>query len=355
MATTTQTPGVQARRSARAGHPASSARFDRLMAALSALFLAGLWVDGWAHFHRRVDDSFFTPWHLVFYSAFALCALTLGWKQWRGVADGYAFTRALPRGYAASLVGVIVFGLGGAGDMVWHTLFGIEGGTEALLSPTHIMLGVGMALVFTGPARSAWARAAEGEALRGWRALGPMLLSATLLTTLLMFFTSYAHPMTMPLAQLVLSGRGIPFDPQDFGVTAILLETGILCGVVGVLLARWTLPAGAIALIAGISGAMLTVLVDSYVFLPPLLVALVLVEVLARLARPSGMRPGALMLVLAALPAAIYAAYFFTINLYERIYWSVHVWTGAIVLAAVVGALIGWALTAVIPRGSDAA
>jgi hypothetical protein len=347
MATTTQAPGkAAAGRAARAGHPASSGRFDMTMAALSALFLAGLWVDGWAHFHQRVDDSFFTPWHLVFYSAFVLCALTLGWKQWRGVAEGHTFWRALPKGYAASLIGVVIFGLGGAGDMVWHTLFGIEAGTEALLSPTHIMLGIGMALVFTGPARSAWARAAAGESLRGWRALWPMLASAALFTTMLMFFTSYAHPMTMPLAQRALSGRGIPFDPQDFGVTAILLEAGILCGVVGVLLARWRLPPGAIILVAGMSGGMLTVLVDSYVFLPPMLAALIAVELLAWRLKPSAARPMALIAVLAALPMAIYTAYFITIDMYERIWWSVHVWTGAIALAGVVGALVGWALTA---------
>jgi hypothetical protein len=348
MATTTQTPdSVSARRAAAAGYPASTAGFDALMAGLSALFLTGLMVDGWAHFHGRVDDSFFTPWHLVFYSAFALCALALGLKQWRGVADGHTFGRALPKGYGASLAGVVIFGLGGAGDMVWHTLFGIESGTEALLSPSHIALGIGMALVFTGPLRSAWARAANGETLYGWRNLWPMLVSATLFTTLVMFFTSYAHPMTMPLAQRVLSGRGIPFDPQDFGVTAILLETAVLTGIVGVLLTRWTLPAGAITLISGASAAILTVLVDSYVFLPPLYVALVIVEIVAWRLKPSTSRPNALIAVLTVLPVLMYLAYFVAINRYERIFWSVHVWTGAIALAGVVGALVGYGLSAV--------
>ena len=49
-------PAVKEARQARAGYPASSARFDTLMAGLSFLFLAGLWVDGWAHFHGKVDD-----------------------------------------------------------------------------------------------------------------------------------------------------------------------------------------------------------------------------------------------------------------------------------------------------------
>ena len=349
MATTTQNPGgVTSRRAARAGYPASTASFDALMAGLSALFLAGLFVDGWAHFHGRVDGSFFTPWHLVFYSAFALCALALGRKQWIGVADGYAFGRALPKGYGASLAGVVIFGFGGVFDMIWHTLFGIEGGTEALLSPSHILLAVGMALVFTGPVRSAWARAANGESLRGWRDLWPMLTGVMLLTTLLMFFTSYAHPMTNPLAHEFPRG-----DAQDFGVTAILLEAGLVAGMVGVLLTRWTLPVGAITLVAGISSAILTVLVDSYVFLPPLFIALVVVEIVSWRLKPSAARPNALIAVLALLPALMYLAYFVTIDGYNRIFWSVHVWTGAIALAGAVGALIGCGLTAVVSRPSS--
>lgn len=344
MATTTQTPdSVSARRAARAGYPASTAGFDAVMAGLSALFLAGLFVDGWAHFHGRVDDSFFTPWHLVFYSAFALCALALGRKQWLGVAAGYSFGRALPKGYGAALAGVMIFGVGGVADMVWHTLFGIEAGTEALLSPSHIMLGIGMALVFTGPVRSAWARAANGETLLGWRDLWPMLTGMMILTTLLMFFTSYAHPMTNPLAHQFPRG-----DAQDFGVTAILLEAGLIAGVIGVLLTRWTLPLGAITLIAGVSSAILTVLVDSYVFLPPLFVALVIAEIVAWRLKPSAARPNALIAVLTLLPMLMYAAYFVTIDQYDRIYWSIHVWTGSIALAGVVGALVGYGLSAVV-------
>jgi hypothetical protein len=347
MASVTQAPEKSAvRRQAQAGNPPSSARFDLLMAGLSTVFLLGLFVDGWAHFHGKVDDSFFTVWHLVFYGAFGLCALALAAKQLGGVNAGHGFFRALPKGYLASLVGIVIFGVGGVGDMVWHTLFGIEGGTEALLSPTHILLGVGMALVFTGPARSAWARARAGENLTGWIALLPLLISATLLLTLLIFFTSYAHPMTMPLAQLALSGRGIPFDPQDFGVTAILLEAGVLAGIAGVLLMRFRLPFGALTLLAGVSSALLTVLVDSFVFLPGLFIALMIVDIVAYRLRPSKARPNAMIIVLTLLPALYYTSYFLTIDLALTVRWSIHVWTGSIALAAVVGALVGYGLTA---------
>ncbi len=197
-ASQSQTPAA-AQTVTKSGYPEGGLRFDWVMTGLSAVYLAGLWVDGWAHFHGEVDGSFFTPWHFLFYSAFGLVALFLGFHQMRNINRGYAFTRALPKGYWLSLIGVVVFALGGAGDMIWHTLFGIEAGTEALLSPSHIMLAIGMTLVFTGPVRAAWIRAREvsGE-IRGWRALGPMIVCMTLLLTLIMFFTSYAHPVVSP-------------------------------------------------------------------------------------------------------------------------------------------------------------
>jgi hypothetical protein len=44
---------------------------------LATVFLGGLYLDGWAHQHGRVDASFFTPWHAFFYSGFLLAALLL--------------------------------------------------------------------------------------------------------------------------------------------------------------------------------------------------------------------------------------------------------------------------------------
>jgi hypothetical protein len=46
-------------------------RFDWVMAMLSAVFVGGPFLDGWAHTHGRVDQSFFTPGHAVFYAGHA--------------------------------------------------------------------------------------------------------------------------------------------------------------------------------------------------------------------------------------------------------------------------------------------
>lgn len=191
MTTTASTAGTLGTQ--REGYPAGGVRFDLAMMVVSAWLIGGLFVDGWAHFHGMVDDSFFTPWHAVFYSGFTAVAIFLGINQWRNVSKGYPFGRALPEGYVLSLVGAGIFAVGGVGDLIWHTLFGIEVDTEALLSPTHLLLGTGMVLIVSGPLRAAWRRIPSGHA-GGWRVFLPMLLSVTLLLAVLSFFTSYAHP-----------------------------------------------------------------------------------------------------------------------------------------------------------------
>jgi hypothetical protein len=35
--------------------------FDWIATLLSLTFLGGVYLDGWAHSHGRVDDTFFTP------------------------------------------------------------------------------------------------------------------------------------------------------------------------------------------------------------------------------------------------------------------------------------------------------
>ena len=40
----------------------SGAAFDWAATMLAGVFTGGLFLDGWAHTHGRVDDTFFTPW-----------------------------------------------------------------------------------------------------------------------------------------------------------------------------------------------------------------------------------------------------------------------------------------------------
>ena len=155
--------------------PASTG-LDWAVATLSAMFVGGLYLDGWAHAHGRVDQSFFTPWHAVFYAGYAATASVLAVAVVRRHARGYAWRWAAPPGYGLSLLGVLVFAIAGASDMVWHILFGIEAGIQALLSPTHLALALGMGFIVSGPLRAAWRRP---EPASGWAVQAPMVLALT--------------------------------------------------------------------------------------------------------------------------------------------------------------------------------
>src|SRR6266487_2206187 len=125
-------------------YPAGSLRFDWAVILASLWFLAGQFLDGWAHNNLASSlESFFTPWHGVLYSGFFAVAGVLVVGQARNMARGHVWTQALPQGYLLALFGAVLFSFGGAGDLVWHTMFGIESNIEALLSPTHLLLATG--------------------------------------------------------------------------------------------------------------------------------------------------------------------------------------------------------------------
>jgi hypothetical protein len=133
-----------------------------------AIGICGLWLsagflwDSWAHLHVGVE-TFFTPYHAIFYAAMVGAAVAFTVAARINDRKGYAFPNLLPTAYRRALIGVPVFFLGGVGDLIWHTFFGVENRIEAVTSPTHLIIGYGVVLVLSGPIRSALS--ARGELL----------------------------------------------------------------------------------------------------------------------------------------------------------------------------------------------
>jgi hypothetical protein len=324
----------------------ASVGFDWVMALLSAAFVGGLFLDGWAHTHGRVDQSFFTAWHAVFYAGYAAVAAALLASLLRNHALGRPWRRAVPPGYGLSLFGALIFAVGGVGDLIWHTLFGIEAGVEALLSPTHLVLALGLGLIVSGPVRAAWQRPAP---LSGWAAQGPMLLALTSALSVLTFFTEYAHPLVYAAA-----GAGHPYGGSEgLGVASILLQTGVLIGTILLAIRFGTLPAGALTLMVALNAAAMGLLNFSGGY-PVALVAAagaggLSAEVVRGLLHPAAGRPAAWRIFAFAVPVLFYLCYFIALILTEGIAWSVHLWAGSIVLAGLAGWLLSYLL---IPPGS---
>jgi hypothetical protein len=325
-------------------------RFDWTIAVLSALLIGGVFLDGWAHTHGHVDQSFFTPWHAILYASYAVVASALLAKLLRNHARGSAWEQALPRGYGLSLLGVLVFAVGGAGDLIWHMVFGIEAGVEALLSPTHLALALGMGLIVSGPVRAAWQRP---ELTSGWVAQGPMLLALTSMLSILTFFTKYAHPLAYAAA-----GAGHPHGGSEgLGIASILLQTGVLMGMIQLAVRFGTLPRGALTVIVTLNAAAMGCLNFSGDYPLALVVGAgvgaLSVDVLYAWLRPTVTRLAAWRLFAFAAPAAFYLWYFLALMLTDGVAWSVHLWVGSIVLAGIAGWLLSYLLLP--PRSSEAA
>jgi len=161
-------------------------RRDAVTALVGTWLTGGLFLDGWAHNNLASLESFFTPWHAVFYSGFAACAAWILYVALRDRAPGRSWRETVPPGYGLAVAGITVFALSGIGDLTWHTIFGIERGIAALLSPTHLGLITGAFLVVTTPFRAA---VADGLIPRsgGWRLLGPVVASMSLAGLVLAF------------------------------------------------------------------------------------------------------------------------------------------------------------------------
>jgi hypothetical protein len=329
--------------------PASAGRgYDWTVVLLSFWFVGGLFLDGWAHNHIPELESFFTPWHAVFYTGFLAVAGFLVATLVHNHAKGYPWHYAMPPGYELAIVGVLIFMAGGVGDMIWHEIFGIEIGVEALLSPTHLILAVGMTLIISGPFRAGWRRRPEqNNPVPGWIALLPQLLSLTFMWSVWSFLTQFAHPLVDPW---VASGyrppgpRGLTLLRMSLGITGFFLQTGLMVGVVLYTMRRWTLPLGSLALVFGLNAAFMSLMHDQYRLIPGAALAGLGADLMIRWLKPSLERPGSLRLFALTIPMVYYALYYMVLIVTHGLEWSVHVWTGSIVLSGIVGLLLSYVL-----------
>lgn len=314
-------------------------RLDWLVIAASAWLLGGLYWDGWAHGYG-LPDSFWTIWHAAFYSGYAASAAVILGAIARARPQAATWRAAIPAGYEAAVVGVIVFGVGGAFDMVWHTLFGIELSTDALLSPSHLVLGLGIALIVSGPLLAAWRRGASG----GLAAQLSAVLSLTALLSLFTFFSLFAGPYSTVI--------GTGARPNETTLVRSLLGmylfSALVVGLALVALRRGTLPIGSLTVLLGLNGVAMILMrghapLDVQVtFASVALAAGAIGDVMLWRLRPSDARPLQLHVFAFALPAVYLAIYLAVVALRIGSGWTVHELTGMVILCGVVGLLISF-------------
>lgn len=311
-------------------------RFDWAVVVLSGWLVGGIHLDAWAH-HRIAAtlETFFTPWHGVLYSGFfALAGLLIG-AAGLNARQGSPWRKAAPPGYSLSLLGVLVFFLGGLGDMVWHLLFGIEVGTEALLSPTHLLLALGGGLMITGPIRTALVRKDN---------LWPALVALSYLLALFLFFTAYANPLSE--GSLATGARPVGeeiFLREGLGVSGVLLYAVMAMGLALFAVRHWRLPFGGLSLLFGVSTLLAVSPHEAWDLLPAAFLSGAVADVMLRWIKPSPQRPVTFRLFAFLVPVVFFALYFATLALTDGLWWRVHLWAGVPLLAGAVAWLLSYA------------
>ncbi|MFF4621597.1 hypothetical protein [Nonomuraea jabiensis] len=328
-----------------------------MTALLGIWFAVGLMIDAWAHGNLAQLETFFTPWHAVFYSGFAVVSGWIGWQVWRNVRAGRQGPAAVPTGYLAGLVAIPAFAAFGIADMMWHTILGIETTINIFFSPSHLGLAVTMMLIITTPLRSAW-NAPDVGARPSLGRLLPALLGLAFAATLVLLFLSYGdalryRPQAIVQALSMAQDSGAP--PRGGGPVAVgpsaervavamVVTNVVMLAPVLFLVRRWLLPFGSVTVMYAVMtlmpGAQTTF--RNLPILLSLVVAGFVSDLLIRRLRPSGERR---------------AAYWAFAGLSAFATWSLYIgaasatggglpavpelWTGAPVVAGLVGLALG--------------
>jgi hypothetical protein len=315
------------------GPVVATPRFEWTVVVLCTWLMSGAYLDAWAHRHLARLETFFTPWHAVLYSGMFAILAFLAISALRNQAKGQTLGEALPAGYGLSLVGCILFGIGGVIDMVWHLRFGIEVSLAALVSPPHLLLMLALGLIVTGPLRAAWRRP-------GTQAPVTAVISAGLLLSMFTFFDQFDQPLVNPWAAAQATSPSTIAYAQQLGILGIMVQTALLMGVILYLLSRFTLPFGSLTLLVGLNGAMLGSLEQHFELIPVAVVGGLLADLVVLWLRPGPERVTALRIASFLGPVAVSSLYLLVIELTRGIGWPITLWLGSILVSGAIGFLL---------------
>ncbi len=321
---------------------------DNLITIVMGLWLiAGVFVDGFAHANLRgTIESFFTPWHGILYSGFTAAALWTMWLVVREVRKGRTGFAAIPIGYDLGLAGVAIFGLGGIGDMIWHSVFGIEVGNAALLSPTHLLLLTGGTLLVTSPLRSGWATLSRQPKFLEFL---PTLLSSFTAFSFATFFHLYAWGLTnVPdgvgyMDWLKQNGGSVMFDhASKLSAMAVLFSNVILLAPVLLLLRRWQTPFGTFTLMFALNTIGMTVIGGSvgWYSVTASAAAGLFADAFIAFYKPSPKRILEFRALALLLPLVIWGLHYLVRHLGGGISLEREFWTGITVMAGLTGLVL---------------
>jgi hypothetical protein len=326
------------------GRYVTTAKEDVVTVVLATLLIGGSLADAWAHSNLASElETFFTPWHGLLYGGFVATAawtIFLGFRRRREVPrwwrDGW------PAGYALGAIGAVGFLAAGFGDMLWHTIFGVEVSLDAVLSPTHLLLAVAGTLLVTSPLRSWWASGTtRSRAPTGLASLALGSIFGVLLLSHTTAFRSTAATRTYDFVTGSPSHMEASYGSARYLATTLILLIPVLLvlrrravlgtatAVVGAIflfqLAQFNFPAT--LTLAGLGATLGAFAVD------------VIAVRLDTIRGPDA--PLRLPIVGALFGTLVWSGHLLGLAVAEGLRWPVELWTGNVVLAALGGAMMG--------------
>lgn len=322
----------------------ASRRDDTIGALCGLALILGVLTDAWAHTNiLSTLDGFFTPWHALLYSG---AAATAGWTWWLAFRhrrqDPRWFLNRWPAGYGIGAIGSVLFGVGGAADMFWHEIFGVEVTLKAVLSPSHVTLTIAILLLVTSQMRSWWA---SGEG--GWRTVTGVTSAALGTIGGILILVALTGVTTIAPTQAFDPVMGSPpYLAAAQGVQAYLLGSALL--LIPFLLVHRR--RGAPGLATAIVGSLGLFLLIQREFPMPLTAAIsgmiigaaVVDVVLFRLDTVRGMGAARRLPIAGAIfGAGIWSGHLIGLQIGAGIHWPPELWAGAVVFSAIIGTLLG--------------
>lgn len=308
----------------------TTSREDLVTVIAGTWLIVGLFLDGYAHQHLFASgESFVTPWHAVFYAGFIATASWIALLVHR--RSGRRLRDRVPDGYGPAVLGLGGFAIGGIGDGLWHSLFGVEGGIDALLSPTHLVLMASLLAIVTAPYRAAL------DGTIRTRGVLP-LVSLGIGAALVAFFINFVWGLgDAGFAHAYTPASGAGEREVVAGVASALVTSVFFVTLVLIVRRLGRAPFATFTLLFGlISLAVHVAFEEEWIGVAAALIAGLILDATRR--RVDERR--GLAVVLAAVIGAMWFAYFGLAALTERMGWPIEIWLGSTLLCALAAGAI---------------
>jgi len=146
------------------------------------------------------------------------------------------------------------------------------------------------------------------------------------------------------LPAMPAAGVGSQELAETLGISSILIQAGVLMGLLLLMIRRWgaQLPLGWLTFVFTLNGVGMSIFHATPWAGPVALVAGVVADLLYRWLQPGTERPQRLRLWSAMVPVVLYSLYFPALLMVGGIWWPIHLWAGGIALAGVTGWLMSY-------------